>query len=138
MVDLAITATQVLPGADAQYVDGIAGEPITAGQPCYQNSSGFLVPADADASAATANVRGIALNGAATGQPVRLQHRGTLTLGAAAAPAIGTIYVLSGTAGGIAPAVDLATGDWVTILGVGGATNTLILSLVASGSQVPV
>lgn len=138
MADLAITATQVLPGTGARYADGTAGAAITAGQVCYQSTSDTMLLADADAGTpAAANARGIALNGAAIGQPVRIQTEGTITLGAAAAPVKGTVYVLSGTAGGIAPVADLAAGDRVTVIGVGGTTaGTLVMSIFASNVVV--
>lgn len=138
MADLTITATQVLPSTGAQYVDGLAGVAITAGQACYKSTGDTILLADADAgSNAAANVQGIALNNAAAGQPVRLQSTGTIILGAAAAPVKGTIYVLSGGAGGIAPAADLAVADRVTIIGVGGTTaGTLVMDLFTSNVVV--
>lgn len=138
MADLVVTASQVLPGAGARFADGTAGAAITAGQACYNSTSDTMLLADADAGTpAAANVRGIALNGAAIGQPVRIQTEGVITLGAGAAPVKGTIYVLSGTAGGICPALDLAAADRVTIIGVGGTTaGTMVLDLFHSNVVV--
>lgn len=138
MADLTITATQVLPSTGARFADGTAGAAITAGQACYNSTSDTMLPADADAGTpAAANVRGIALNGAAIGQPVRLQTEGIIILGAAAAPVKGTIYVLSGGAGGICPAADLAAADRVTVIGVGGTTaGTLVMDLFHSNVVV--
>lgn len=129
MADLTITATQVLPGAGARYADGTAGAAIVAGQAVYNSTSDTMLLADADAGTpAAANVRGISLNAASIGQPVRIQTEGIIMLGAAAAPVKGTIYVLSGTAGGIAPSTDLAAADRVTVIGVGGTTaGTLVM-----------
>lgn len=138
MADLTVTASQVLPGAGARFADGTAGVAVTAGQVVYQSTSDTMLLADADAGTpAAANGRGIALNGASIGQPVRIQTEGTITLGAGAAPVKGTIYVLSGTAGGICPAADLASGDRVTVLGVGGTTaGTLVMDMFASNVVV--
>jgi hypothetical protein len=137
MADLSITAAQVLPGSDAaspQFAQGIAGAAITAGQALYLDSTTNTYKlADNDATAAAESVvAGIALHAAGTGQPIRLQTAGPITLGAGAAPAVATIYCLSATAGGIAPSADLATGDRTTILGVGGASNTIILRINSS------
>lgn len=137
MADLTITASQVLAGAGAVIETGNAGETITQGQTVYRNSSDKeIYLADADDTAATATVLGIALNSASDGQPIKFQTDGTITLGAGAAPTEGVIYVLSGTAGGIAPSADLATSDYVSILGVGNASNGISLNIQASGFQV--
>lgn len=135
MPDLVITDTQVLPGKGASYADGTAGEAITAGTVCYLDATTRTYK-KADASAqASATVAGIALHASAVGQPLRLQRGGDLTLGAAAAPAVGVIYVLSTNAGGLAPSADAATGDFCAILGVGKAANTLQMALNNTGIQ---
>lgn len=138
MVDLAITASQVIAGADADFFQGLAGETLTAGQCVYVDSViGRVKRADADASLQTAAAIGITLHAALLDQPIRLQTHGSLTLGAGAAPAVGTIYVVSGTAGGLAPHADLSTGEYCTILGVGGTGNTLKMAPFVSNQQVP-
>lgn len=130
MADLSITAAQVLAGSDADIYDGIAGEAVTAGQALYiATANNRLYKADANFQS-KANVKGIALEGAAAGQPVSVQTKGTITLGAGAAPPVGTVYWLSETAGGIAPFVDLDSGAmYGTYLGTAGANNTLILGI---------
>jgi hypothetical protein len=142
MADLTITATQVLPGTDsegAQFAQGLAGATITAGQVLYLEASSntYKLADNNDTSSALAVAAGIALNGASSGQPVRLQTAGPVTIGAGAAPAVATIYVLSATAGGIAPSADLATGNRATILGVGMATNRIQLRINSTGQVKP-
>lgn len=138
MADLSVTVAQVLPDTTGTYLDGIAGAAITAGQAVYVDSTTRTVKlADANASALTAAAKGIALHGALTGQPIRAQRTGTPTIGAAAAPVVGTIYVVSATAGGICPAADLATGHYVTILGVGVTGNKLKMSINVTATAVP-
>lgn len=140
MADLTITASQVLAPTDGSgdFFQGIAGGTITAGQSCYLDSStNTIKTADANASQASAAAKGIATHAALSGQPVRLQTGGYITLGAGAAPAVGTIYVVSGTAGGIAPAADLATGFYTTVLGVGASSNRLYLDMFVSNALVP-
>lgn len=132
---LVITVAQVLPGADCVIErGGIAGEAIARGQPLYQLASDSrLYKADADASDAAAAAVGIALNDVAAGGPVDYAKGGTIILGAAAAPAKGTIYVVGSVAGNINPSVDLASNWRVTILGVGDASNGIKLQINRSG-----
>jgi hypothetical protein len=90
---------------------------------------------DANASATTKAITGIALNGAAIGQPVSVQTSGTITIGATVA--VGTIYVVSATAGGIAPSTDLASTWGTIIIGVADTTGTIKLQFFDSGVDVP-
>jgi hypothetical protein len=136
MADVTVTPAEVLPATDTLTIDGTAGATVTAGQTCYLDSSDNKYKlADADASAATAAVKGLAMHGASDGQPIRLAIGGTIDPGFTAA--VGTIYVQSGTAGGIAPVTDLATGDFTTIIGVGISASSLKLLMINSGVQVP-
>lgn len=141
MADLAITATQVLPGLDtagATFENGIAGVTVTAGQPVYLDSSTSTWKlADNNSTAPEAVARGIALHPASPGQPLKVQTGGPITLGAGAAPVLAKIYVLSGTPGAIAPVTDLVTGMRTTILGVGGPLNTLIMRIWATQQVAP-
>ena len=134
MSDLSVTASQVLAGSDAEYYDGIAGETVTAGQTIYLSTSdNLLYKADAD-SLSKADVKGVALHGASASQPLRVQTKGTVTIGAAASIAVGTVFWLSQAAGGISPFVDLdAGGMYGTYLGVGNSSNGIVLGIHASG-----
>lgn len=135
MADLIITATQIVPGSDAQLAYGTAGATITAGQVVYLDSTANTWKLfDANDSTLYTNVPGIALNGCSSTQALTVQTGGSLTLGAGAAPTLGLIYIASATAGGIAPSADLASGWMCVILGVGGATNTLKMRVYNSGS----
>lgn len=136
MPDLSITAANVEPVAGYGYVDLVAGATITAGQVVYQDSADLKAKlADCDGAAALAVVVGIALNGAAANQPVRVITSGDLDVGATLT--VGEIYVLSGTAGGIAPEGDLANPDKVSVIGVGTAADNLKLKIFNSGATVP-
>lgn len=117
--DLSITAANVLASSSAKFQDGIAGATITRGQLVYADAadSGKFKLADADVAAAKV-VLGMAYSDAAAGQFVRvivedpdLTVGGTLSL---IAP--GGIYVLSATAGGIAPVADLAAGSYPIVV----------------------
>ena len=126
MADLSITAASCLT-IDGTYDVGIAGASITAGQPLYIDTanSNVLKLADANLSALGATVAGIALHAAGTGQPIRYQKTGTITIGGTMTA--GKIYCLSATAGGIAPSADITTGWYTSIIGV--ATSTTVLTL---------
>lgn len=117
--DVTITSTSVVPGANAQYRYGVAGAAITAGQLVYlDTTTNTWKLSDANLSAAASDVDGIAINSAANGAPVTIVTQDDdLTLGGTAAE--GTIYILSATAGGIAPAADLTTGWYAVVVALG-------------------
>lgn len=136
MADLTITATSVVPGSGAKITEGLAGATITAGQVVYLDSTTSTYKL-ADCNSATAAVRspaGIALNGAASGQTVGVLERGPITIGATVA--VGVPYFLSGTAGGIRPAADNTTGDYVTYLGIGTSTTVIDVKIHESGAAM--
>ena len=134
MADLTITATSVIPGADAQITRGTAGATITAGMVVYKDTaaSDVLKAADANASALTAVVAGIALNGGSTGQTILYQTAGLITIGATVAA--GKPYVLSATAGLVAAGADLTTGWYASYLGY--ATTTAVINIQINNTGV--
>lgn len=138
MADISITAANVAISASAKTDQGIGGETITAGQTLYKNDGvgqdGRIYKADANASSVTANCIGIATHGTAAGQPLTYVYEdpdftpgGTLSLSVAADSGV---YVLSGTAGGIAPMDDLAAAMYPVVLGVAKSTTKLSLKIV--------
>jgi len=137
MTDLSITAANVVQASDASTSFGTAGETITAGQVLYKDAAdnNELKLADANGAAALRVPVGIALNGAAAGQPVRYITSGGLNPGATVV--VGKIYVLSATAGGIAPVEDLSSGHYVSVLGIGTTTSNIQLNIQVSGVAVP-
>lgn len=132
MADLSITAANVLSRNGAKVRVGIAGATITAGQTVYFDVTDERYKlADCDAAAALRSPRGIALNGAAAGQPLKVHLEGPITIGATLVP--GTAYYLSPTPGGIAPLADLSSGDYPTIVGLATSTTVLDVKLHESG-----
>lgn len=132
MADLTVTASSVLASAAATVVrTGVAGATVTAGQPVYSDSADENSLKPAQATAAKENATGIALHGAADGQPLSYVTKDSgFTPGATLIA--GEIYVVSSAAaGGIAPIGDLTTGDYVTILGVAKSASVLNLDLSA-------
>ena len=142
MADLSVTAANVLAGSGATIEDGTCGEAaVTAGMSMYWKTSDrkwYMAQHDGTAAAsgyATGSRVGISLNGAAASQPIKILREGNLTAGATVG--IGTIYYVGTGYGGICAAADLATGDYVTLLGVGTTTAIIKVSPIISGVQVP-
>lgn len=135
MADISITAANVLASANAvirrEYT---AGATITAGQVVYLNSSNQWALVDSDAASTgngVSDLRGIALNGASSGQPLAVVTSDTsFTVGGTLVN--GTTYYSSRTAGGITATLP-TTGDYPTILGVAISTTKINLQPVASG-----
>lgn len=137
MVDLVITPANVVKGAGATTLQGIAGETLTAGMAVYRDAaSKKFLKADADAaSAGVRNAVGIALNGAALDQPVVVQTDGEITLGAVLA--VGTAYYVSNTPGAIMPAADLSIGEYAVLLGIARTAAILRMKILNSEAAVP-
>lgn len=134
MADLSITAANVVAGSGAKKVTGTAGAAITAGQVVYYDSTTSTYKL-ADTDSATAAVRspaGIALNGASANQPVTVLTSGPVTIGATVA--VGDVYYLSGTAGGLAPFADVAAGDYPCVIGICTSTSVLNVKILEAGA----
>jgi hypothetical protein len=134
MSDLSITAANVVSGSGSRIIHGTAGATLTAGQVVYLDSATSTYKL-ADTDSATAAVRvpaGITLNAAASGQPVSVHVSGPLTIGATVA--VGDVYYLSGTAGGLAPFADVAAGDYPCIIGICPSTSVLDVKIHAAGA----
>ena len=131
MADLPITASAVVPAANAIIARGTAGAAITAGQPVYKDRNNKYLLGDADGVSLARAPGGIALNAASDGQPIAVQFGGDLTIGATLTT--GTPYFLSATAGGIAPFEDLVDGDDVVLIGIAKSTSLLAVTIVAPG-----
>ncbi|MER9310095.1 hypothetical protein NKI51_12355 [Mesorhizobium australicum] len=130
MTDIAITAANVLAGANAVIENGYAAAAVTAGQVVYRDASAKYNLADTDsATALVRKPRGIALNGAAIGQPVAVQRSGDITIGATVTK--GVAYYLSGTPGGICPVADVAAGDYPAVIGIATSASVLSINIVA-------
>jgi hypothetical protein len=128
MAALSITAANVKQGAAAQVQQGVAGATITAGQAVFRDgTTGKYVLSDAD-GAGLKQVHGIALHGAADGQPLAVQTGGEITIGATLTA--GTAYYLGPTPGSIGPLADVESGDDVILIGIAKTTAILIMKIV--------
>lgn len=136
MADLTITAANVLPVAGSAVESGLAGEAVTAGKTVYLDSATnrYLLADSNSATVAARTPKGIALNGAATGQPLTVLLSGPITIGATMTA--GTIYTLSETPGGIQPATDLGSGEYVSVIGVATSTTVLNVKIQSSGVAI--
>ena len=136
MADITVTAGNVDPGNNATIIGVTAGVTITAGQVVYKDTTdgNKYKLADADVLA-TAAARGISLNGAANNQPIDIIIDGDLNPGGTVV--VGEIYLVSTTAGGIAPEADVGSGKYVSVLGIGTTTSNISIKLHVSGVAVP-
>lgn len=138
MADITQTPADVLVDTDVTptYVSGFSGEAINAGMPVYQTNAntGYWYKANAGGNALQAGSQAgicIALaNAPGIGQPLQLLRGGKLNLGATLES--GETYVVSATAGAIAPIGDLVTNNYTVILGV--ATNAARLRTPGSNT----
>ena len=130
MADITITAASVVPGANATQIQGTAGETITAGMAVYLKSSDSRWwKAQADGTSAESgvgsNTLGVALTGSSAGQPIIVDTADTNGITIGGTTVVGTVYCVSATAGGICPWADLASTNYVTIVGVGDTSNKI-------------
>lgn len=127
MADISITPASVVAGSDAVTEQGTAGATITAGQTVYRDPTTrkYLLADSNSATAAARQARGVALNGAADGQPLTIQKGGDITIGATLTA--GTAYYQSDTPGGICPLADVGSGEYVGLLGLAKSTTVLAL-----------
>lgn len=135
MADLTITPTAVVPGTNAVKDTGSAGEVITAGQVVAKSAAGLIMKCDNNAG--TPEIRkplGVALNGGAIGQPITVQTRGDITIGATVAP--GVTYFSSDTPGGIGIAADNLSGEFTGVLGIGKSTTVIAIDIQYAGVAV--
>jgi len=140
MADLSITAGSVAQSASAVTEQGTAAAAVTAGQVIAKNASGKFDLADANSATALLRIPyGIALHGSLTDQPLLVQVRGDITIGATVG--VGTVYILSATPGGIAlgcpGSTDLVSGMYTSIIGIGVSATVLRLDFNVSGVVVP-
>jgi len=137
MADYTLTSANVIHSANAEYKTYTAGATIAAGQPVYLDSTALDAQnkpkaklADANASATTSTVHGIAANTASSGQPLRVVTFDADFTHGLTTVAAGDVIVLSATAGGLAPAADIASGWYPVVIGVATSATNCVLSIV--------
>jgi hypothetical protein len=142
MADLVIGTVEVGSALTRSDLDvKQVSEAVSIGEVLYLNSADSKY-ALADASAeASAEATHIALSAAsADGDYVvvmKLDSSVALQIDLGAALTVGTTYVVSATAGAIAPESDLLSGDYVTHLGVATTASLLDIKLNVTGVAKP-
>lgn len=133
MADLVITAASVISAAGST-VDrsGLAGATITAGQVVYWDpaTTRYLLADNNSATAAARVPTGIALSGAASGQPIAVHQSGDITIGATMVA--GVVYYLGDVPGSICPVADLAAGEYPSVIGIAKSTTVLFVDIASS------
>ncbi len=133
MAELSITAANVLKGTNGVEEAGTAAETITAGALVYRAADGLIYKTDADSATVAARTpRGVALNGASAGQPIDIQLRGDITIGATLTAGL-TYYVSGATAGAICVLADVGATEYLCIVGIAKSTSVLSLGFNYSG-----
>ena len=132
MAALTFTAASVLL-VGGQRDTLIAGGTIARGNLVRRNTSNQIVVASND-SATNADAYGIALNDAASGQPVEvaLLTGGGYIDGVASNCAAGKA-LFNGTSGAINPVDDVAGGEFVTLVGVGVTAARFNIGKISGG-----
>lgn len=133
MADIAITAANVIATGGAKVIDGVAGATIVAGDMVYRDPASLTYKL-ADCDSGTAAVRspaGMALNGAAIGQPIKIAKSGAVTLGSGLTA--GVAYYLSPTPGKICPVADVQSADYPVILGIAKSASILDIRIHEAG-----
>jgi len=133
MANLAPTAASVIAAAGARVKDVVAGETITAGMVVYKKTadgSKYWKAINDDETSAAAE--GIAINGASRNQPMRICTGGNINPGATVVLALP--YTVAGTAGMLCPQADVASADYMTILGIATTTSNILLDIDVSGA----
>ena len=131
MADLTITAANLSIAVDTGTKIVQFGESVSAGEPVYKktaDSKYWLAQADDDAEVLA---DGIAITAGAADSYGVIVVSGTLNMGAILTS--GQLYVVSATAGGIAPRGDLIATNRLTHLGTATSTSVLEVKIDQTG-----
>lgn len=134
MADLSITAANVVAQGNASIdFSRKAGATVAAGDMVYvEAASGKYKLADADsATQEVQETSGMALNGAADGQPVAVCTGGDVALGSVLTA--GARYYLSSTAGKVQPEADLSSGEEINLVGLAKSATVLSIRITRPG-----
>ena len=133
MTAITLTAATVLSGGKTGTM--ISQVAIDAGELIFEDSANGnkanLADWDAEASAI---VKGLALNNTAAGQPVTYAKPGSIITDSSAPFAVGAVYILENS-GLMAPEADGTTDKFITVVGIGLTTSTLLFDIVVSGIE---
>lgn len=138
MADLTIVASTVAIGGattQTQYIQ--FGETVTQGQPIYLSTDNKWYKADANVSALVAGSAGlgVALTPGTASSYGYAVVGGPIIIGATVA--LATTYIVSATAGGVAPIADLASSSYNSIIGTAISTTVIQVAPNVSGVIKP-
>jgi hypothetical protein len=134
MADLSITAASVKLKSNVKPPIVVhVGEAVAQGQPGYSKAAdaGKYWRADAD-TAIEAAASGVFLTAAASGGYAMFAPPGCI-IDLGATLTVGQVYYVSPNVGAICLYTDLASGDFVTIVGVASAVDTIELIMKSTG-----
>lgn len=121
MTNVSQTANSVKWVSGNRPFVGKAGANIAAGNQLYLNTTTMKYGLAAAGADATSIYAGVALSDGVDGRDMLIAPPGAVINWGATLTA-GTIYVLSATAGAVAPWADLTTGQYVVVAAIGAGT----------------
>lgn len=136
MADVTITRQDVALNANnVSFVRVQVGEAVTQGQPLYRSTSDSKHYKAGATTTTLAAAVGVAMTPASADGYILMLKAGDYIVGGTLSQ--GTTYVVSATAGGIAPSSDLVSTNIVTNLGIAISSTVLRLDIQASGIALP-
>lgn len=135
MAAISITASAVLPSANAIIKSGIAGATITQGQALYSDSTdSYKLKLTTTATLAAATCVGLALNAASSGQKVDyVVSDPALVIGSTQLSG-DDVWLFDATPGALTiTQADLESGDYKVHLGTYTSTTTVNLNITIGG-----
>jgi hypothetical protein len=133
MADLSVTATSVA-FTSGETGAAAAAAAITAGAVVYINASGLVALAQSDGTATEATIAGVALNGGNSGQLITYAKNGSV-INIGATLVLGDIYCASVTAGAAGRIEELASTNYISVLGYPLTTSSLKINIINTGLQ---
>ncbi len=133
MAAITIAASALTLSAGCTTITGTSGEAISVGMPVYLKAAdGLYYKCDSNLSLAAATCVGLCVGTVLISSTLTVVTAGSVNLGATLT--VGGVYVVGATvAGDIDLVADLATGWYVSILGVASTAALLDLHIVNSG-----
>ncbi len=139
MTDIVITAGSVVPSATATIARGTSGATVNAGQPVYQDTNNKMQLTNANNVGHPEQAAGVglAVNTAASGQPIEYVTGGDVAMTTTPALVPGKVYVLGTGIGGLSLSADLDAASpstrYGSVIGVATTTTNLRIGIVNSG-----
>jgi hypothetical protein len=132
MADINLTEASVKPTATTVRIRGYFGATIVQGTILYLDAADNEWKVADCTGAATDAAQGMALSSGVDGQPGWIATGGDVTVDnlSLAAP----VYILS-ESGQICPSADLATDDYITVIGAASSTTNLKLGFIVTGTK---